>query len=285
MRTNRYLLVSTFFFAIFMVFLNACAQQVSDKNYSSTMIPLEIAEESYIMPLRDKSKETGDCNTCSTKPGDITNFSEALKQSKVQRYTNAGTIKKEYKEAETFCDLDFFSTCNNRLIITSTGEAKDRLELRQEKDLALNQKSIMRFQATWENLPSSNLKKGVTFAQIHSDASTVERPLLRIEYTGANEIRCVVTDTYEKGEGSAKNDLLFTYKEGQELYGKIELTGIDNQVLIYLKNLSTGKSATKTYRVSNKWLEKDGDFYFKTGAYLQEDGGRPQASYSLLAFY
>ena len=260
---------------------SACAQKGT-----STKKKKQDIEDQYILPAIEATVLNADPFTsCEPVPGSLSNFSSALKDSKLQRYTNAGSDKKEYKAAEEYCNPLFFTACGNLMVLTATDKAKDRIEFRQEKDLALNDQSIMRLQASFQNLPTGSSTKGVTMAQIHSDASGVERPLLRVEYTGANDVRVVVTDTYEKGEGKSTNDFMVNFRNGHELYCKLEIMESGNQVSVYVKNVTTGKSNSKTYTVVKKWLEKDGDFYFKTGAYLQESGSSPVVKYQLLNYY
>lgn len=269
--------------------LSSCAQKQGTKVDEKVIkkgngLNEDDLESTFIIPFAGKDINTAGCSQCDTKPGDLSSFNAALKDVKVQRYTDGGTNKIEHKIAETFCDKAFFSTCNGLMIIQATDQKNDRVELRQEKNLDLKTPSIMRFQAKFENLPNASVTKGVTLAQIHSDASDVGRPLLRVEYTGENELRVVVTDTYVKGEGRSINDFMLTFKDGDELYCKLEMKGSDDQVSVYLKNMNTGKSKSKTYTVNSTWKEKDGNFHYKTGAYLQESGKSPRASYRMLQF-
>ncbi|PRP66826.1 polysaccharide lyase family 7 protein [Nonlabens agnitus] len=261
--------------------LTACSPKINGVDQNA-----QDAESAYMLPPIPASILSNEpCTSCNTVPGTLSQFANALKDSKLQRYTNAGTEKIEYKKAEEFCNPLFFTTCDNLMVLTATDQAKDRIEFRQEKDLSLNDQSIMRLQASFQNLPIGSTTKGVTMAQIHSDASGVERPLLRVEYTGAKDVRVVVTDTYVKGAGKSINDFMMNFQDGHELYCKLEIMESGNQVHVYLKNITTGKSNSKTYTVSNKWLEKDGDFYFKTGAYLQESGSIPIVRYQSLSYY
>lgn len=244
-------------------------------------------EAQFIIPVGQETDDSSkaSCDTCNTKPGDISKFNAALRDSKVQRYTNGGNTKKEYKTAETYCNTSFFTTCNGRMVFKSTSKTNDRVEIRQEKDLSLNNQSIMRFQAKLEDLPTSSSSKGVTIAQIHSDASSVGRPLLRLEYTGNNQLRAEVTDTYVKNEGSVKDDFMVNFNDGDQVYCKLEIKSSGNKVNIYVKNVSTGQTKSRTYTVSSKWRQKDGDFYFKTGAYLQQSGKSPRVSYNRFQFF
>ncbi|MDP5100967.1 MAG: polysaccharide lyase family 7 protein [Nonlabens sp.] len=283
--------------AVFRLFVVACLiltitgcspkQATSTGGQSTSVTPQgdDAIESAYMLPRMEKTTaESKNCSTCDVKPGDLPAFNKALMDVKVQRYTDGGTTKIEHKIAETFCDKEFFSTCDGLMIIQATDEKSDRVELRQEKNLGLTAPSIMRFQAKFENLPNASASKGVTLAQIHNDASGVGRPLLRVEYTGENELRVVVTDTYVKGAGTSTNDYMVTFKDGDELYCKLEMTGNDDEVRVFIKNMNTGKSKSKAYTVNSTWKQKDGDFYYKTGAYLQESGKSPRASYSMLQF-
>ncbi len=264
------------------IFISSCTSTIGAQTKTDKQTQEQL-ESAFILPITKASNKKSDPD-CSIKPGDVAVFTAALKDSKLQRYTDDGTTKREFKNAEAFCDENFFYSQDNKLILIASDGKSDRIELRQEKNLSLNQQSTLRFQAQFENLPNSSDNKGVTLAQIHSDADGVGRPILRLEFTGANELRAVVTDTYEKGEGKSENDLLLSFRDGHHLYAMIEIAPAGNAMNIYVKNLDTGKSAFKTYTASIKWQQKDGDFYFKTGAYLQESGKSPRATYDLLQF-
>jgi hypothetical protein len=224
------------------------------------------------------------CNTCAIIPGDLDQFKDALKDSKLHYYTDGGTTKLDLKKAEEVCDINYFTVCDNLLVVTSTGKKNDRTEIRQDKNLSLNTYSAMAFSATYENVPSSNSKKGVTIGQIHNDANGVKRPLLRVEIAGGNAVRVIVTDSYLKGEGDTDNDFFTSFKEKDQLDCKIEINEADNKVTVIIKNNTTGKSEQKTYKVSKLWQEKDGEFYFKAGAYTQVDGPKTKVSYSKFQF-
>jgi len=243
-------------------------------------------EAQYIIPIsKNNSTERAPCDICTTKPGDISKFNSALRDSKVQRYTNGGSTKKEYKKAESYCNTDFFNTCWGFMVLKTTNQKNDRVELRQEKNLSLNDQSILRFQAQLQQLPRSSSSKGITIAQIHNDASGVKRPLLRLEYTGNNKLRTVVTDTYVKDQGTVIKDYMVDFEDGDYVYSKVEIKSSGNKINIYVKNVTTGQSKSKTYTVSNKWRQKDGQFYFKTGAYLQVSGSTPRVSYNRFQYF
>ena len=170
------------------------------------------------------------------------------------------------------------------MVLTSTGKKNDRTEIRQNKNLSLNKYSAMDFSAVIENAPTSNPKKGVTIGQIHNDAEGVKRPLLRVEIAGGNAVRVVVTDSYLKGEGDTDNDFFTSFKDKDQIDCKIEINGANNKISVTIKNVTTGKSETKSYTVSKLWQEKDGEFYFKAGAYTQVDGPKTKVSYSKFQF-
>ncbi|SDR71166.1 Alginate lyase [Polaribacter sp. KT25b] len=228
--------------------------------------------------------QENECVNCDVLPGQLDNFKAALTDSKVHYYTNGGTTKLDLKKAEEVCDVNYFTTCNNLLVLISTGKKNDRTEIRQDKNLSLNQYSAMDFSAIYENVPSSNSKKGVTIGQIHNDTKGVKRPLLRVEIAGGNEVRVIVTSSYLKGEGKTENNFFTSFKEKDQLDCKIEINEADNNVTVIIKNNTTGKSEQKSYNVSKLWQEMDGEFYFKAGAYTQVDGPKTKVSYSKFQF-
>lgn len=232
--------------------------------------------------LADSTKT--DCGNCNIKPGDLTLFSDALKDSKIHYYTDSGTTKFDLKKAQEICDVNYFSACDGLMVVTSTGKKNDRTEIRQNKNLSLGKYSAMNFVAVIENTPSSNPKKGVTIGQIHNDAEGVKRPLLRVEITGGNAVRVVVTDNYLKGEGDTENDFFTSFKNKDQIACKIEINGEANKVSVIVNNVTTGKSETKSYSVSKLWQEMDGEFYYKAGAYTQVDGPKTKVSYSKFEF-
>lgn len=252
----------------------------ASKSIDSTNI--KDAESPFILPLHEDIKECFSCD--EKKPIHLDQFKTVLIDSKLQQYKNGGKSREEFKKLDTFCDDTIFKVCGDAMVLQATDDKNDRVEFRQLKNLKLNDQSILRFQAKFENLPNSNDRKGVTLAQIHNDAQGVGRPLFRVEYTGENELRAVLTDTYIKYEGESTNDYLVGFRDGHELYCKLEILESGNQISVYVKNINTGKSKTKIYTVDNKWLEKDGDFYFKTGAYLQVAGKAPRVSYYSLKY-
>lgn len=220
------------------------------------------------------------CGTCALLPGEVDKFSDALLDSKLHYYTNEGTTKFDLKKAEKECNLNYFSICNDKMVLTSTGYKKDRTELRQKKKLSLNDFSEMYFEAQIVNTPKANEKKGVTIAQIHSSAVGVKRPLLRVEIVGGNEIRSVVTESYLKGEGAVQNDFLVPFKDGDDIICAVTIKKGDNKVEVELINKTKKKKKKRTYKVSELWQTKDGLFYFKAGAYIQVSGPKTRVSYS-----
>jgi len=231
--------------------------------------------------VNDIKKE---CGSCEIKPGQIAKFKDALTDAKLHYYTNEGKNKLDLKKAEEECNKDYFTVCNDLLVLTSPGQKKDRTEIRQDKNLSLNDYSAMEFSAIFEKLPSSNKRKGVTIGQIHNDTKGVKRPLLRVEIAGGNEIRVVVTDSYIKGEGNVKNDFLTSFSDKNHINCKIEINDSSNKITVFIKNITTGKSKSKTYEVSKLWQKMDGQFYFKAGAYTQVSGPKTRVSYDKFKF-
>lgn len=224
------------------------------------------------------------CNSCEILPGSITKFKDALTDSKLHYYTNEGKTKLDLKKAEEECDANYFYTCNQQLILISTGKKNDRTEIRQDKNLSLNSYSAMDFTAIFENVPDSNSRKGVTIGQIHNDTKGVKRPLLRVEIAGGNAIKVIVTDSYIKNEGNVENDYFTSFSEKDEVKCKIEINGTGDKVTVLVHNITKNKKETKSYNVSDLWKQMDGNFYFKAGAYTQVSGPQTKVSYSKFQF-
>jgi len=224
-----------------------------------------------------------DCYNCDLKPGQSKKYRKALTDSKLHYYTNGGTTKLDLKKAEEECNSAYFVLCDDNLILTSPGQKKDRVEIRQDKNLSLNQYSAMDFSAVYENVPASNDRKGVTIGQIHNDTKGVKRPLLRVEIAGGDEIRVVVTDSFIKGQGNVENDFLVSFKEKDQIDCKIEINK-GNKITVSVKNNTTGKKKERSYNVSELWQKMDGQFYFKAGAYTQVSGPQTKVSYNKFNF-
>lgn len=223
-------------------------------------------------------------NTTEIIPGTLPQFKDALTDSKLHYYTNGGQDKLDLKKAEIEYNKDYFYTNNDLMVLVSPGQKKDRIEIRQDKNLSLNDYSAMEFSATYENVPSSNKKKGVTIGQIHNDSKGVKRPLLRVEIAGGNAIRVIITDTYLKGKGKVINNYLTSFKEKDHIDCKISIAKSSNKVTVYVKNNTTDEKTTLTYKVNKTWKEMDGQFYFKAGAYTQVSGPQTKVSYDKFQF-
>lgn len=224
------------------------------------------------------------CNVCETIPGKIAEFKDALTDAKLHYYTDNGKTKLDLKKAEEICNANYFYTCNNLMVLISSGQKNDRTEIRQDKNLSLNNYNAMYFKAILENAPDSNERKGVTIGQIHNDTKGVKRPLLRVEIAGGNAIRVIVTESYIKNEGEVLNDFLTSFKDKDEIECKIEINNFDDKITVFVNNITQQKKETKSYRVSNLWKEMDGNFYFKAGAYTQVSGPKTKVSYSKFQF-
>lgn len=224
------------------------------------------------------------CGTCEVLPGQIAKFKNALTDSKLHYYTNGGKTKLDLKKAEKECNESYFLICDDLLVLTSPGQKKDRIEIRQDKNLSLNDYSAMDFSAYFEKVPASNDRKGVTIGQIHNDTKGVKRPLLRVEIAGGDEIRVVVTDTYLKGQGNVENDFLVSFSEKDHIDCKIEINQKGHKITVIVKNNTTGKKKSRSYKVSKMWQKMDGQFYFKAGAYTQVSGPQTQVSYDKFDF-
>ncbi len=224
------------------------------------------------------------CKVCTVLPGSVDEFKSALIDSKLHYYTDNGKTKLDLKKAEEICDANYFYTCNGLMFLISTGQKNDRTEIRQDKNLSLNDYSAMHFIAKFENVPDTNSRKGVTIGQIHNDTKGVKRPLLRVEIAGGNAIKVIVTDSYIKNEGNVENDFFTSFKEKDEVECKIEINDSDDKITVFVNNLTQDKKESKTYNVSDLWKEMDGNFYFKAGAYTQVSGPKTKVSYSKFQF-
>lgn len=244
---------------------------------------LSILFSTLSINAQDVSEEKTN-NPCDIIPGQVEAFKNALTDSKLHYYTNGGTIKLDLKKAELECNQDYFTISNGALVLTSPGQKKDRVEIRQDKNLSLNDYSAMDFSASYEDVPSSNERKGVTIGQIHNDTKGVKRPLLRVEIAGGNQIRVIVTESYLKGKGNTTNDFLVSFKEKNHIDCKIEINDSSNKVSVIVKNNTTGEEKAKTYKVSKLWRQMDGQFYFKAGAYTQVSGPKTKVSYNKFDF-
>lgn len=242
------------------------------------LIPKSFSQESSLL------KENNDCNTCTVIPGQLAKFKDALTDSKLHYYTNEGTTKLDLKKAELECNINYFSVCKDLMILTSSGKTKDRTEIRQDKNLSLNSYSAMHFSAVFENVPSSNSRKGVTIGQIHNDTKGVKRPLLRVEIAGGNAIKVIVTDSYLKNKGNVDNVYLTSFDEKDHLDCKIEIKGTNNEISVIVKNITKGISIKRSFEVSDMWQQKDGNFYYKAGAYTQVSGPKTKVSYNKFQF-
>lgn len=225
-----------------------------------------------------------DCSSCNTKPGVIEKFANALIDSKLHYYTNQGKTKLDLKKAELECNANYFYTCNDNMVLISTGQKNDRTEIRQDKDLSLSNYSAMYFKAVFENAPDSNSRKGVTIGQIHNDTKGVKRPLLRVEIAGGNAIKVVVTESYIKNEGNVENDFFTSFSEKDEVECKIEINGTGDKVTVMINNITKQNKESKSYYVSDLWKQMDGNFYYKAGAYTQVSGPKTKVSYSTFKF-
>lgn len=225
------------------------------------------------------------CGSCDVKPGQIDKFKSALEDSKLHFYTDEGKTKLDLKKADKECNSDYFTTCNNKMVLISSGKKKDRTEIRQNKKLKLNDYSKLYFDGSFANTPKDNLRKGVTIAQIHNSAEGVKRPLLRVEIAGGIAIKSVFTSSYLKGQGDVDNDFLVPFKDGDEIECTVIIKGSGNKVSVEVYNKTRDMRKKVTYKVGNLWQEKDGEFYFKAGAYTQVSGPKTIVMYDEFKFY
>lgn len=229
--------------------------------------------------------QNNSCKSCTLKPGDLIHFKSALKDAKLHYYTNQGKTKLDLKKAEEVCDLNYFFECNDKMVLISPGQKSDRIEIRQDKDLALDKKSTLYFLASFEDVPTDRLNKGVTIAQIHNDTKGVKRPLLRVEITGNNQIRVILTESYLKNEGIVENDFFIPFNEKDLIECTLTILGNEEDILIKLKNVTQNKKREIVYHVSDLWKTMDGNFYFKSGAYTQVSGAKTKVTYHKFKFF
>ncbi|MEM6720164.1 MAG: polysaccharide lyase family 7 protein [Bacteroidota bacterium] len=160
--------------------------------------------------------------------------------------------------------------------LTSCKEKSRRTEWKQKsgQEASLNNSRTMTYKAKFSDYPSG----GVTIAQLHNRGAA-ERPLLRVEIKNG-KIRCYITTTYKKNQGSTYETSLQSYKAGADLDLKMEVG--NNRVKITVKTGSVTRTATYTTNNSNykkvihsKWFDSGvkNDFYFKAGVYNDSGDG------------
>ena len=256
-----------------LLILTSCSTE--ELSYEETEIAIE---ENSLTKLETTNKIF--CSSCTESPATYPRFSTALLDSKLQSEFLLG----DQKDLKNFCNTEFFTICDNNLVMTGPDILSDRTELRQVKDLSLNDFSQMKFSATYENLPTSSITKGVTIAQIHNDYVRVSRPLLRLDIVNGNRLQSHINHSFIKNDGPASNDNLISIKEGERLYVRMDISSFGNRVYVYAENKTTGEAASKMYIVNSNWNEANGQYYFKTGIYTQVDGYSSKASYDYLYF-
>ncbi|MEM6687167.1 MAG: polysaccharide lyase family 7 protein, partial [Bacteroidota bacterium] len=169
--------------------------------------------------------------------------------------------------------------------LTSCKEKSRRTEWKQKsgQEASLNTTRTMTYKAKFSDYPSG----GVTIAQLHNRGDA-ERPLLRVEIKNG-KIRCYITTTYKKNQGSTYETSLQSYTAGTDLDLKMEVG--NNRVKITVKTGSVTRTATYTTNNSNykkvihsKWFDSGvkNDFYFKAGVYNDSgDGSKtPDATFT-----
>ncbi|WP_053002293.1 polysaccharide lyase family 7 protein [Kordia jejudonensis] len=165
---------------------------------------------------------------------------------------------------------------NGSYKLTSCKQSGRRTEWKQKpgQEASLNTTRTMSYTASFSDYPSD----GITIAQVHNRGDA-ERPLLRVEIKNG-KIRCYITTTYKKNQGSTYETTLQSYTSGADLDIKVEIG--NNRVKITAKTGSVTKTATYTTNnsnikkvINNKWFDngvKD-DFYFKAGVYNDSGDG------------
>ncbi|MFK7747453.1 MAG: polysaccharide lyase family 7 protein [Kordia sp.] len=160
--------------------------------------------------------------------------------------------------------------------LTSCKQSGRRTEWKQKpgQEASLNTTRTMTYKASFSDYPSD----GVTIAQVHNRGDA-GRPLLRAEIKNG-KIRCYITTTYVKNQGSTYETTLQSYTAGADLDMKVEIG--NNRVKFTVTTGSVTKTATYTTNNSNikkvinsKWFDngvKD-DFYFKAGVYNDSGDG------------
>ncbi len=160
--------------------------------------------------------------------------------------------------------------------LTSCKQNGRRTEWKQKpgQEASLNTSRTMTYKASFSDYPSG----GITIAQVHNRGDA-GRPLLRVEIKNG-KIRCYITTTYVKNQGSTYETTLQSYTAGNDLDMKIEIG--NNRVKVTATTGSVTKTATYTTNNSNikkvinsKWFDNGvkNDFYFKAGVYNDSSDG------------
>lgn len=222
------------------------------------------------------------CDDCSPNPSGLSGVSAALSQL---RYEYTGSSEQDADD-NSACDVGSYNTCGGWLVLTSSGSANHRSELKYRGNLNINSKHTMEIKMVAENLPSSG-GKGVTIAQIHSryqaqagDGGST-RPPLRMEIVDG-KLLAIVADHYDQGQGGSDDYPFFDYNGGV-MYITLEIVGDGKAVYAYARY--GNQSEAYTIDLPSRWQENsnlDEYYYFKTGAYQQVSGGPPRVSIAQL---
>jgi len=237
-----------------------------------------VIEGNYEIP---SSADRAACDDCSPKPGNLSTVAEALKVSKYE-YTGSST-----QNANNYCKIGRFNTCNNWVVLTSGGNKSNRSELKMKYSMPFTQKNIMRNEMIVENVPSeSSSARGLTISQIHNRGGA-QRPLARVEIV-KGKVRVKVAHK-PTGSTTYSTYTLMDFKQGNRLYIKLQTNGDGKKINYYVKNKSTNVSSSKTITVTSEWQKSKyrNYFYFKAGAYQQAKsyGAKPRVSINRLNYY
>lgn len=284
---------NTLFILLATLFIVSCSRE--------ELLNTDIAQESIQIQKEQKGRnniyESGDeyydafekNDNCSTKPSDISKFSNALALCMYEKTGDDG------RDATGHCDLGYFNSYNtNWMVFQSSGKADHRSEVKIPKSFSINNAQQMALEMVIENAPFDaqdddkyDDDKGLTVAQIHNRHKSGGRPLLRIAAVG-NELRYIIAKSYDGG-GTITEKITSFSSTDKRYYIQLRFIGDGKTFTIYVKNRKTGDVFDEHFNVDSDewdWDDAEDDYYFKTGAYAQAktDSGddKPRVSLSKL---
>ena len=108
-------------------------------------------------------------------------------------------------------------------------------------------------------------------AQLHNDASGVERPYLTISAEDGT-IYFKRSDDFIKDSETTTSGNTLTYRTNDRYRIKMDSESGDRSVFCKVWNLDTGESESNTWSFDSSWNSKDGSFYWKHGIYMPDGG-------------
>ena len=148
------------------------------------------------------------------------------------------------------------------------GSSTRRAEYRDATNIDLDKNNKQDF--TFSIVDYDN-KHELIMAQMHNDASGVERPYLTISAEDG-KIRFKRSDNFTKGSGTTTSGTTLTYRTNDRYRIKMESSSDSRSVFCKVWNLDTGESKSKTWSFDSSWNSKDGSFYWKHGIYMPDGG-------------